>query len=99
MDSMKAWLWLFGFLAFGIMLLWFRIKKAMNSLKYDSKDLVCARVKTQENGRWLCKFFLCGDHMGYLASEPSSDRVTAVVIGFDDELQLYKLKEVHETAF
>lgn len=68
-------------------------------MKHNPKNLVCARVKAQENGRWLCKFFMCGNHMGYLASEPSSDRVTAVVIGFDDELQLYKLKEVHETAF
>ena len=67
----------------------------MNSLKYDPKDLVCARVKKQENGRWLCKFFMCGDRVGYLAVKPSSDRVRAVVVGFDDELQLYKLKEVH----
>lgn len=99
MDSVKVWLCFFGLLAFCIIVLWFRIKEAKRSIKHNPRDLVCARVKTQENGRWLCKFFMYGNHMGYLASKPSSDRVMAMVVGFDDELQLYKLKEVHETAF
>ena len=57
---------------------------------------VVARLKKEENGRWLCKFFLCGDHIGYFEKKPSSERVKAVVVDYDKEIKLYKLEELDE---
>ncbi len=96
MDDLKIWLGFIGFFLLCGFLLWWRIKQIMDSLVYNPKDVVCARVKREEDGRWMCKFFLNGNHFGYLTSKPSSDRVNALVVGFDEKLQIYKLREVHK---
>ena len=28
-------------------------------------QIVIARVKTEKDGKWICKFFLCGNHSGF----------------------------------
>ena len=59
-------------------------------------NLVVARFKTKENGCWICKFFLCGERLGYFEKQPSSERVRAVVVEFNKQKQLYKLEEFVE---
>ncbi len=59
-------------------------------------NIVVARLKKEENGLWLCKFFLCGDHLGYFEKQPSSERVKAVVVEYNKQNQLYKLEEFVE---
>ena len=59
-------------------------------------SIVVARLKKKENGLWLCKFFLCGDHLGYFEKQPTSERVKAVVVAYIIQKQLYKLEEFVE---
>ena len=59
-------------------------------------SIVVARLKKKENGLWLCKFFLCGDHLGYFEKQPTSERVKAVVVDYDNKLKMYRLQEFVE---
>lgn len=65
-----------------------------NSARKRSRHHVIARVKKQEKGIWLCKFFWCGNHLGYLRRRPSRDRVPAIVVGYDEKRQCYELEEL-----
>lgn len=55
---------------------------------------VLARVKEHRGSIWICKFFDCGDHVGFFSSQPHADRVDAVVVGYDQEKQMYELQEI-----
>lgn len=86
--------------AFLIVYVWFvysEIKTARKIRQQRYKySIVVARLKKKENGLWLCKFFLCGDHLGYFEKKPSSERVKAVVVAYNKQKQLYKLEEFVE---
>ena len=47
-----------------------------------------------KDGKWICKFFLCGNHSGFFSQKPSSDRVKALVVGYDEKNNIYKLEEL-----
>ncbi len=70
-------------------------KKKRQQLKCKNY-VVTARLKKEENGRWICKFFQYGDHIGYFEEKPSSERVKAVVIDYDNKVKMYKLQEYVE---
>ena len=95
---MKIVLFVVAFLLFYIWNIYHEIKLAKKKRQQmKCKDYtVVARLKKEENGRWLCKFFLCGDHIGYFEKKPSSERVKAVVVDYDKEIKLYKLEELDE---
>lgn len=58
------------------------------------KHQVLARVKEKQNGVWFCKFFFCGDHIGFFRNRPSADRVNAVVVGYDEQMKCFELEEI-----
>lgn len=93
MDDMKALLLLLAFILFGVAVIYFRFKEAKDKKVFKDGVRVCARFKKFENGKWVCKFFWAGDHMGYMERKPSSERVDAVVVGYDEELKLFQLRE------
>lgn len=62
--------------------------------KHRRKEVVIARIKAEKDGVWICKFFLCGDHPGYFTRKPSSDRVKAHVVDYDEKKEVYRLEEL-----
>lgn len=60
----------------------------------DKEAIVLARVKEKRNSVWVCKFFKLGNHYGFFRRKPRSDRVEAVVVGYDEETGMYELKEL-----
>lgn len=73
-----------------------RIAKRKKMQQLCKNYVVVARVKKHENGHWVCKFFHCGDHLGYLDEKPSSERIKAIVFDYDQQNRLYKLQEYVE---
>lgn len=87
--------------AFLIVYGWFIYSEIRSARKIRQQQrckdsIVVARLKKEENGLWLCKFFLCGDQLGYFEKRPSSERVKAVVVDYDKQKRLYKLEEFVE---
>ena len=70
-----------------------RVRKAQIR-KQMLANKVLARVKEHRGSIWICKFFDCGDHVGFFSSQPHADRVEAVVVGYDQEKQMYELQEI-----
>lgn len=58
------------------------------------RHLVLARVKEKQDGVWFCKFFFCGDHIGFFRNRPSADRVKAVIVGYDERKECFELEEI-----
>lgn len=88
-------------LAFLIFYTWYiyneiRIAKKKKKQQLCKNYVVVARLKKEENGHWVCKFFQCGNHLGYLEEKPSSERVKAIVIDYDKSQKMYKLQEYVE---
>ncbi len=73
-----------------------RVARKKRRQQYYKNGVVVARLKKEENGLWLCKFFLYGDHLGYFEKQPHSERVKAVVVGYNEKNKLFKLEEFVE---
>lgn len=58
------------------------------------KYKVTARVKRQEQGRWMCKFFDCGNRIGFFKKKPSKLRVDALIVGYDEKMDCFELEEI-----
>lgn len=82
------------FLASCVAYIYLRIVFAVRRAKKMKSQIVIARVKTEKDGKWICKFFLCGNHSGFFSQKPSSDRVKALVVGYDEKNNIYKLEEL-----
>lgn len=72
------------------------VRQAKKHRKYEKREIVVARIKDEKDGIWLCKFFFCGNHLGYFTSEPSANRVKAYVVGYDEKIGRYLLEEFSE---
>ncbi len=82
------------FFAASVACVGFKIAHIIRRVRMQKRQVVVARVKNFENGVWMCKFFLYGNHVGFFVRKPSGDRVNAYVVGYDEKKQIYKLKEL-----
>lgn len=91
-------LFIVAFLLFYVWYVYNEIKIARKKRKLMrcKNYTVTARLKKEESGRWLCKFYFCGDHLGYFEKKPSSERVKAIVTEYNKNIGLYKLEELDE---
>lgn len=95
---MKTILCIVAFLVFYGLCIYSEIRAARKKRRQQhyKNSVVVARLKKEENGLWLCKFFLYGDHLGYFEKQPPSERVKAVVVGYNEKNKLFKLEEFVE---
>ncbi len=73
----------------------FRNAKKVKRENVKQEAIVLARVKEKRESIWVCKFFKCGNHYGFFREKPKSDRVEAVIVGYDKGTDMYELKEVY----
>lgn len=95
MENVEKFMVIILILAAGIYYFWIRLYHARKEVRrqQQKKNAVVARVKTQENGVWRCKFFWCGDRWGFIRREPSDSRFPAYVVGFDEKENMFELEE------
>lgn len=97
MECLTVILFLLAGVLVCVLRFWSVISNAKR-LKRDevNKDaIVLARVKEKRDSVWICKFFKFGNHYGFFRGKPKSDRVEAVIVGYDEATGMFELKELY----
>ena len=96
METLTVVLFLFFCALVCVFRFWSVIRNAKRVKRENVKQeaIVLARVKEKRDSVWICKFFRFGNHYGFFRGKPKSDRVEAVIVGYDKETDMYELKEL-----